>query len=455
MADILLISAPSSVPINEKVSKIGSLLPYGVGAVASVLAEHGFDVAALDLSAVTGGLAALDAALDAHRPRIVGLSAVTNTYRNALRLARAVKQRDSRIVTIIGGPHVTFTAADVLADPAIDVVVHHEGEMTALALADHVLRGYHTLDGIEGISYRGPDGAVRTNPERAFIRNLDEVPFIAREIFRGSYSAPYEPLVTSRGCPFQCTFCSASAFTGHTYRMRSPANVIDEIVYLQRRNIHRFNFSDDTLTASPKRVRQLCALISALGLRICWASESRVDVVTREFLAMLAQHGCTQLQFGVESGDQAVLDSIHKRITVDEVEQAVRWAFDAGLMIICSMMIGHPADTKESVARSIELATRLEAAGAEVRFHVCTPYPGTYLWEHAEELGLRFRTLDFDQFHFYSPVYDTPHLTAEDIRNLHFTAMQAVVQHMHPRVAELYSANAARVMAGGPMGASA
>ncbi len=223
--------------------------------------------------------------------------------------------------------------------------------------------------------------------------------------------------------------------------MRSAMHVIDEIVFLRKQGKTRVNFSDDTITANVKRLTLICDLLEALKLNIEWICESRVDVMTGEMLERMRKLGCIFIQFGVESGSQKVLDLIRKKITLEQVQEVVKQAHECGYKeIICSFIVGHPFDTEDTVYQSIQFAVKLQRAyGAEVRFHVCTPYPGTTLFQKAKELGVQLISQNYEDYNFFNPVMDTQYLTHQQIRNLYFIANQTILANLPENVATSYA----------------
>ncbi|HZY31477.1 MAG TPA: radical SAM protein [Candidatus Methylomirabilis sp.] len=437
-AEILLISAPGTSPLTDIVNKGVGIIPIGLASIGAVLSENGYPVETLDLFSERIDSGAFLRFVQSMRPRMVGISTATETYSNAMRLARICKKADSTIKVVMGGPHVTFMAQDTLGDPAVDVVVRGEGEFAALELAGYFLRGFGALDRIRGISYR-QDGQIRNNPARGFVRELDELPFLGRDLFHGNYTIRGH-LLTSRGCPARCIFCSAGAMAGGKYRMRSAESVVDEMVYLQRLGMgDKVKFLDDTLTADVERLEQILDLMERLGIQMIWGAESRVDVVTESFLARMARLGCVSIQFGVESGSQEVVDKVGKRISLHKVLFAVECARRVGMHVCCSFIIGHPYDTEQTIKETLDLALRLQNEfSTQVLFSIATPYPGTYLYNHAAKLGLNNLDSNFDNYNFLNPVFDTNSMTRQQLRNRQFEMMAVLLAQMPKDVQQFY-----------------
>jgi radical SAM superfamily enzyme YgiQ (UPF0313 family) len=355
----------------------------------------------------------LESEIRRQQPKILGITASTSTYKKALSIARKAKEIDSGTITVIGGPHVTFTAQEVLSHPEIDLVVRNEGEITMLELCRLYLRGEGRLDCIEGISYRSED-RIASNQSRPLFQDLDQLPFPARELLPLDLYRIPGTLITSRGCPSRCIFCAAQAMSGGTYRVRSPRNVLAEIDEMKTRYKPPFYFiADDAFTVFHNRTREICAGLRKMNAR--WICESRANLVNMELLREMADSGCFGIQFGVESGSQTVLNSIRKGITVDQVRKAVKLARELGFLTVCSFMFPHPEDTLETIAETKRLMLELKAQEAVVVVTPTTPFPGTYLWDHAGELGVSVVTDDLEEFDLVAPTMRTRRLTMDQV----------------------------------------
>ncbi|HDN63148.1 MAG TPA: hypothetical protein ENF56_04215, partial [Candidatus Bathyarchaeota archaeon] len=213
MTDALLVQPPLPKPIGEYSSSIILCPPLGLGYIASNLILEGFEVEIIDMAALNLSLDQFKREVKQKEPKIVGISAETLTYKNALKVAETVKKENPEILTVMGGPHVTFLAEETLRNPQVDVVVRREGEMTMKEIARRLLRENGDLGNVKGITYRR-EGHIISNPERPLIEDLDSLPFPARELFPlDRYRVP-GTLITSRGCPSKCIFCSAGAMYG-------------------------------------------------------------------------------------------------------------------------------------------------------------------------------------------------------------------------------------------------
>jgi anaerobic magnesium-protoporphyrin IX monomethyl ester cyclase len=387
--------------------------PIGLCYVASTLLSHGFCVDVVDLAISEPEPEKVELEIRRAKPKILGITLSTCTYEKALQIARKAKQIDPGITTVLGGPHVTFTAQEALAHAEIDLVVRNEGEIAMLELCKLYLRGEGRLDSIKCITYRNEDRAVN-NPSRPLMRALDTIPFPARHLLPLNLYRIPGTLITGRGCPSQCVFCAARAMSGGTYRTRSPSNVLAEIDEMKEQFNPSFYFiADDTFTVFPDRTREICAGLKKMGVR--WLCESRANFVNRDLLRTMADSGCFAIQFGVESGSQVVLNSIRKGITVDQVRNAAKWAREVNLLTVCSFMVPHPEDTLETIAETKRVMLELKSQGVFVLVSSTTPFPGTYLWDHAAELGVRMVSDDLEDYNLATPIIETRHLRIDQV----------------------------------------
>jgi anaerobic magnesium-protoporphyrin IX monomethyl ester cyclase len=417
MTEVLLMQPPMPNRLLPYRRDVVISPPIGLSYVASTLLSHGFGVDMVDLAISESSPEKVELEICRAKPKILGITTPTCMYEKALKIARKAKEIDPGIVTVLGGPHVTFTAQEALAHPEIDLVVRNEGEITMLELCKLYLRGEGRLDSINGIAYRNK-GRVVNNPDRPPIQDLDDLPFPARHLLPlNLYKIP-GTLITSRGCPSQCVFCAARAMSGGTYRTRSPSNVLAEVDEMKKRFNPPFYFiADDTFTVFHDRTRKICAGLKKIGLR--WLCESRANFVNRDLLNTMADSGCFAIQFGVESASQVVLNSIRKGITVDQVRNAAKWARELNLLTVCSFMVPHPEDTLETIAETKRLMLELKSQGVFVFVSPTTPFPGTYLWDHATELGVRVVSNDLEDYDLATPIMATRHLRIDQVSSVY------------------------------------
>ncbi len=415
MVDVLLVQPPLPESMSEYVKEVVFCPPLGLGYLASTLIQANIDVMIVDMAVTNMSEEELKSKLYRYRPKVVGITTSTFTYKNALKIARISKNLDPRPYIVLGGPHVTFTAENTLKNQEVDIVVRQEGEVTLPELTVKLLNNDMQLQHIKGISYRDNDKVVK-NSDRPLIKNLDNLPYPSRDLFSTQLYKVLATIITSRGCPANCIYCSAGALSGGCYRIRSPDNVFNEIKQmLVQFGLDYFFIADDTFPIFRERTIEICRKIRELNFKIGWSCEARVNSISRDMISEMANSGCVCIHYGVESGSQKILDSIWKGITVEQVKKAVQWSIDAGIMIYCTFMMPFPEDTIESLKETEKFMIELKKIGAHLILSLSTPFPGTYMCTHAEELGISILSNDTDDYNFATPLFTTRHLSIEKI----------------------------------------
>ncbi|MBM3155753.1 MAG: radical SAM protein [Chloroflexi bacterium] len=387
------------------------IMPMGLAYIAAVLEQKGHDVEVLDLLVSRYSKEKIKHKLEQYKPDIVGLTSVTMNYPIASDIIKYCKSIDKDLITVIGGPHVTFDTVDTLTKaPWIDIIVRGEGEQTILDIVNGKKPGE-----IDGIAYRDKNDGIKITKERSLIQDLDELPFPAKHLFPISrYHAldVHASIITGRGCPFNCVFCVGSKMGGRRVRFRSPRLVIDEVEQALSSGFKEINFEDDSLTVNHKHLYAICDEITARGLKFNWSAFSRADTVNPEMLRRMKQTGCTWLLYGVESGNQHILDLVKKKITLDKVREGVKMAREAGISVQASFIMGLPGETKETMKQSLEFGKSL---GTSYGFHVLTPFPGTEVREKSEEYGIEILTNDWLKYDCNRPITRTREASVEDV----------------------------------------
>ncbi|MFW9831432.1 MAG: B12-binding domain-containing radical SAM protein [Candidatus Thorarchaeota archaeon] len=414
----------SSCAIRDNLGVLS--VPLGLGYIASYLRNQGHEVQIHDgLLQRTVDTKFLQL-LEAFQPDVVGISGqATPTIQDVYHTANLVKQFDSKVLVVVGGAHVTFQDFQVLNKcPEIDVVVRGEGEITMSKLLDDYASKGHYLD-VRGITLRLNTSTVR-NPDMPYIENLDTLPFPAYDLLNlPNYFGPDLPvatMITSRGCPYGCIFCSSSRIVGKKWRGRSPGNVVNEIRFLEQNfGVREIEFVDDLFTFNYRRVHAICEQMQSDGCQVGWTCSTRADIMARhpEMAKWLKDAGCHTVYVGAESGSQRVLNYLRKGITLKQVMQTVKTLNDAGLRSIVSFVTGIPSETKEEIQTTIDFACQLNPDLAQ--FTVCTPYPGTPLYEVANENGWLAK-LKWRDFSVLKPVMNLPGLSKQIIQNCLYKA---------------------------------
>ncbi|WP_290623688.1 MULTISPECIES: B12-binding domain-containing radical SAM protein [unclassified Archaeoglobus] len=389
--------------------------PLGLGYLAAVLRREGFKVRIIDDMVENLNFETLIKRVK--NSIMVGITSTTPTFNSALKYARKIKEVLPDIFVVLGGVHVTFRPLDAAKNDFVDAVCVSEGEETIVEVAEKVEAG-KTLEDVKGVVYRSENEIVDNGP-RGFIRDLDSLPFPAYDLMPlERYSLFGErleqfPMITSRGCPFACRYCSSSLFMGHRFRVRSAENVVDEIEWLVSDfNAKHIAFSDDTFTLSRRRVEAICDEIRRRGIDVEWSCSSRVDTTNEDMLKKMKEAGCSAIYFGVESASPRILDFYRKKIDSEKVRRAVTLARKYGIRVICSFIIGAPMERKEEMRATLKFALELDPDYAQ--FSVLTPYPGTEIFDEAERKGW-ILSRNFDDFTAGKPVLKNFFMSPQEI----------------------------------------
>ncbi len=317
------------------------------------------------------------------KPNIVGITALTGTYKSAENIAWIIKEFDHEIKVIIGGVHPTLLPDEVIKNEWFDFVVRGEGEHTFLEIASGFKK-----ENISGLTYRDANGLVVHNPDRPYIDDLDTIPFPARELYINEPERmDYGYIMTGRGCPFECTYCASKKIWNRKTRFRSEKNVIYELKQVRSRfNTISFYFIDDTFTINRKRAKRICQMIIDEGLDIEWICDTRVDTLDEELLHLMKKAGCTRVKIGVESGSDRILKLIKKGITKNQIRSAVSLIKEAGIDFTIYLMIGFPTETDSEVQETIRFARELDPKYYSLS--ILAPYPGTQIYDDVVQAGI-------------------------------------------------------------------
>jgi anaerobic magnesium-protoporphyrin IX monomethyl ester cyclase len=312
----------------------------------------------------------------------------TNSFRQDAAVGRAFKAANPRLRTLFFGAHPTFMPQACMEDPGVDVGVLREAEWVVRDLFRAWARGEPGLD-VDGIAYRR-DGEVVVNPTYPFIQDLDELPIPDRSLLPPGVRyfnpvarrLPFTSMQTSRGCWAQCDFCTVPSFFGNKVRWRSTEHVLAELRQIARAGYREVMFRDETFTAHKARNAAVCQGIIDQGLDLTWVCNARVDRIDAEQVALMKRAGCHLIKFGVESGDQAILDRIRKGITLEQTRAAFAACHQHGVEAHAHVMLGCPGETWDTIHRTIRFVQELEPATAS--FGIYTPYPGTDVFVRVE-----------------------------------------------------------------------
>lgn len=355
---------------------------------ASVRVSRSDEIAVVDAFCEGLTTRALTRRVVTWKPDVFGINCSTHTFLNAIEALRQIHELLPDTVLVMGGIHPTFAAELILREyPFVDFVVKGEGEEAFPQLLECIANGVKPSE-VAGISYM--DGGRYVSAPNALVQDLDALPLPARDLaqeveygqFHRGIRLTYGKFATissSRGCPYECTYCSCAAFSMRRWRARSAENVVEEIARLSDDGYELCVFVDDTFTLNRRRVEKICDLIRSRGIRMRFSCEGRVDQAPYSLLRKMRLAGFDVMYFGVESACQHVLDYYRKRISPEQSTKAVENAKRAGMMVITSMIVGAPVESMEDILKSIEFVRAARPHG--VQFTILDCLPGTPLWD--------------------------------------------------------------------------
>jgi radical SAM superfamily enzyme YgiQ (UPF0313 family) len=395
---VALINAGPNPDLDERERKkaIASFPPLGILYLAAILEEKGAEVSVLDQPAE--GLTTDETVdwVNKEDPDMVGFSTFGSSGRTAAKTSGKLKEKNPNLTVVFGNQYATFNSERILGKyDSVDIVVRGEGERTIVELAKCLDRK-GKLKKVNGIAFRR-EGRVVSTPDRPLIRDLDSLPFPNRSLIDTEYHcvigganvAPkkFTSIVSSRGCVYQCRFCTCTQFARNRWRPRSVQSTLEELQFLSNEGYRQFIFVDDSFTANQRRVIKLCRKMRDQKIDMEWICEGRVDNCSFEMLREMAKAGCRILYFGIESANQRILDYFNKGTNPKQSEAAVRKARKAGIdVIIGSFIVGAPDETRAEIKNTVEFAKRIPIDLPQ--FNILGIYPGTALWEEFEAKGL-------------------------------------------------------------------
>ena len=391
-------------PISETPSP-----PLGLAYLGAALEHAGVEVKILDYVVYPYRRDTLESVLKEFRPQVAGATAVSMTFDHARQVLSDVKAIDPDILTVMGGPHVSFCAQETLeAFTELDVVVIGEGEETLVELS-RAVKCATSFDTVNGVAYRA-GSKIMTSAARNPIKDLDALPLPARHLISlGRYRALGMPvsMTTSRGCPYKCIFCVGRKMGGAKVRYHSAVRVASELQYLANLKFHQINIADDLFTANQNHCLAVCEEILRRKLEINWTSFARVDTISETLLSRMKAAGCTAVSFGIESANPAILNTIQKGITLEQVRNAIRLCRKVGISPYASFILGLPGETPQTIKETAEFAENLQQEGLAYGFHILAPFPGTEVRKQSDRLGIRILTDDWSRYDANRAVIET------------------------------------------------
>ena len=405
---VAIIAAP--YPLTEIPSP-----PLGITYVAAAFIAAGAEVKIFDYIVSGYSKEKLANQLADFQPDAVGIGSVTMNFYEAQRILQDVKSVDQEIITMMGGPHVSFCARQTLQQyPEIDLIFSGEAEDTIREITP-VLQNQNKWRNICGIVYR-QNGDIIDNGKRTFIADVDSIPIPTRHLLPVSrYLALAFPvsIITGRGCPNSCIFCLGRKMVGSKIRRRRARNVLDEIEQIIKLGFERINIADDLFATDKEQVGSICKGIMERGLHFSWSAFARVDTVDQEMLEMMVQAGCDSVSFGVETGNPEILKTIKKGIKLEQVRNAVQMCKQTGMMAHASFIVGLPGETKETLAQTEEFAKSL---GIVYGYHFLAPFPGTTVRERVQKYDLQILTDDWAKYDANDAIVRTAAVSRDEMR---------------------------------------
>ncbi|EKD25928.1 MAG: anaerobic magnesium-protoporphyrin IX monomethyl ester cyclase elongator protein [uncultured bacterium] len=393
---ILLINPPRE---NEIIGNNPSIIekergynpPLGLLYVAAYIKKNSrFDVNIIDSQVEGLNYNSLKEKIREISPDVVGITCMSLTLLDVIKTVEIVKETKPSSKIVLGGPHVHLFPEETISLPNIDFLVLGEGEITFHQLLTNI-NDYNVLKNIKGIVFKNNGQIINTGyPE--LISNLDILPFPARDMvpFKKYSSLFFDgktitTVITSRGCPFKCSFCNRPHL-GKKFRARTSKNVVDEIEECVKMGIRCFLFYDDTFTVNKQRVLDICNEILHRQLDICWDIRSRVDTIDEQMLNLLKQAGCNAIHYGVETGTAKILKILRKDITLDLAEKTFLLTKKYKIKTLAYFMIGNPDETEEDIHTTFKVMKQLNPD--YVHLTIFSPFPGTDLYNTGLESGI-------------------------------------------------------------------
>ncbi len=373
----------------------GTVPPFGQLSMATTLKEAGIETTFLDASGE-------HLPLETVKERVVDYDAVvcstsTMTVNEDCLTLQELKQVNPKLKTIIFGSHATFMPEHTLAKGGIDFIIRNEPEFAVRDLIKSMIKddGSHWTN--LGIGYKKDDGEVVLNGDYPYIENIDALPIPDVTMLPQNVEwfnpivkqMPYVTSFASRGCPAKCTFCTAPYFYGANIRYKSVDRMVKEVKYYLENGFKEVYFRDETFTANKRFVMDFCQRIIDEDIKFTWIANARVVTVDEEMLVIMKKAGCHLIKYGVESGVQELLDNVRKGIRLEDTRKAFKLMKSVGIDSHAHMMLGIPGETEETIEQTIEFVNEIDPT--TVTFGICTPYPGTPLYEEVAKVHPEIR----------------------------------------------------------------
>jgi len=397
MKKILFINPPQKRVSNYTQSNELEWIPLGLCYLAAIAQKEGYDAKTIDLA--RDSFNKVEKILKKEKPDFIGLSCWTDTRISTIEVAKLAKKINPNVKIIIGGSHATFFPEHMFKLAPTDVVVLGEGEETLKELLN-AYTNKKSFEKIKGIAYKQNNKIIKTTA-RPLITNLDDIPFpiyngLNLKKYRGDdkFSRAKEAIngmmISSRGCPYQCTFCSTCLYWERKWRARSAKNTVDEMEYVYKNyGINNIRFWDDHFTLNKTRAIEICKEIikRKLHTKITWGTSLRVDCLNNEVISWMKKAGCNKLIFGVESGSPTILKNIKKGFMVKDIENAFKLCHKYNMYANASIMLGNPGETEKTVDETITILKKIKPDNPIRGGSILIVFPGTEVYTVMKNKG--------------------------------------------------------------------
>lgn len=417
--------------------------PIGLGYLAAVVRKSGFEVSILDCLKKDLTVNQTVEAISKSDPAVIGIQVFSYDFHTTIEYVSRMKEVCPRAVIVLGGAHASGVGMEVLDQfTNADFAFTGEAEPGLPLLLQHLVKpDTADLQSIPGLIYRS-NGKNRINPQQ-WVENLDELPFPAWDLIdprtypdnpQGAFykKFPIAPISTSRGCPYQCTYCASHTISGRKIRKRSIGSVISEIEMLyQRYEVREFHIIDDTFASHAGRVKEFCQELETRNLDISFTFPNgvRLDTLNREMLVMMKDVGLYAFTVGIESGSQKILDHMKKRLTLDKIREKVNLIHEVGLEPNGFFIIGYPAEKREDIEKTIKFAKELPLKRAH--FSNFLPLPGTDATSLLVEQN-QIQNIDYSRLFYAQVPYSPPGISPKELKRLQQKAFLSF--HLRPKI---------------------
>lgn len=417
--------------------------PLGLGYLAAYLDKNRYSVSIFDGTLKNASLQDFISVIKDFKPDLVGISVLTRGHKRAKEIIKAIKKKFKKLPVVIGGTQVTAAPKEVLSDLGADFAVIGEGEITLLELVRELEKGGNSFARINGLSYKTSGGKIKITKPRELIANLDSLPFPAwhlmppkeyriAPILEPARALPIAPVLTSRGCPYNCSFCASNVTWQRRLRFRSINNVIAEIKMLKDDfGVKEIHFCDDNFTMNIKRAEDMCDVLLKEKISLPWQCPNgvRIDRLTLPLLKKMKKAGCYAVGLGIESGNQDMLKSVNKQLDLRLIPKVLENLKKVGIESYGFFILGLPGETKKTSTQTIDFA--LKNSFDRAWFSIFTPYPGSPAfvgWIKDRE----FSKIDWDEHDCATAIMAGEDLTPEEIEKLQKEAIRKF--YLRPKV---------------------